>query len=121
MKDVSKVFLIGRLGHDPVKKESKNGNMYTQFTLATSHKSADQEEFETQWHRVFTYGRQSEVCAQYLTKGQTVFVEGALRLRNYTGTDGVKRTAVEVHADNVTFLGGKAKPVSTETPVQMSA
>jgi single-strand DNA-binding protein len=119
MKDVNKIILMGRLGADPVQRETKNGLSVVNFPLATARKvregskSEEGEEVlseETQWHRVVAWGKQGEACAQYLKKGQPVFVEGMLRSRKYEGTDGASRLSFEVHAENVSFLGGMAKP-----------
>lgn len=60
---------------------------------------------ETQWHRIVAWGKQGEQCAQYLYKGRTVYVEGMVRTRQFTGKDGVTRYMNEVHADSVVFLG----------------
>lgn len=137
MKDVNKVILVGRLGAEPILRETKNGIPVAQFPLATSRwlqpKSPESKTSEvdsevepdldgvvgetasdpsvtenhgiTQWHRVVTWGRQGQACAQYLKKGQAVYVEGTLRSRHYDGEDGLRRTVFEVHANHVSFLG----------------
>lgn len=113
MKDVNKIILIGRLGNDPIRRETKAGKAVVHFPLATSRKFREdgegQEETlqeETQWHRVVAWGRQGEVCAQYLKKGHPVYVEGMVKTNKFTGEDGETRYFVEVHAENVSFLGG---------------
>ncbi len=159
MKDVNKILLMGRLGADPVKKETRNGHAMTQFSLATSRRiraaqgeslttesrqdsnesildpellgaseplglegseaSSDiqVETFadETQWHRIVVWGREAEQCAQFLKKGNTVFVEGSLRQRKFKGKDGMDRILFEVHADSVNFLSGR--PRSSDSSV----
>jgi single-strand DNA-binding protein len=123
MKDVNKVFLLGRLGGDPVAKETKNGSGMATFSLATSRKWKDPESEElreeTDWHRIVTWGRLSEQCAKYLEKGAPVHVEGTIRVRKYEAKNGEERTMVEVHADEVRFLP-KAKPADS-TPAIASA
>lgn len=116
MKDVNKVILVGRLGADPVQRETKNGMSVVHFPVATSFRVKPKEGVdgeipearseETQWHRIVAWGKQGEVCAQYLKKGQSVFIEGVLKTRKFEGKDGNERLSVEVHADNVSFLGG---------------
>jgi single-strand DNA-binding protein len=130
MKDLNKVILIGRLGNDPVRRETKNGTPVAHFSLATSrllpasgpekglHEKGLEEEGqdeeggepgkreETVWHNIVVWGRQGEVCYQFLRKGRTVYVEGAMRKRSFTSKDGQQRVSFEVHADSVGFLGG---------------
>jgi single-strand DNA-binding protein len=137
MKDVNKVLLIGRLGNEPVRRETKAGLAVTHFSLATSRKIQKQdsgagatesgmlEKDETQWHKVVVWGKQAEACKQYLEKGQAVFVEGMIRTRKYTNKDGGARYAFEVHAENVSFLGRKRSstelPPAVEYTVEMAA
>jgi single-strand DNA-binding protein len=125
MKDVNKVILVGRVGVDPVQRATKNGTSVVNFPLATSRwvKDAAAEGVEgeatskgdeTQWHRIVVWGKQGEVCAQHLKKGEPVYVEGSLRSRQYTLQDGSKRMAFEVHAENVSFLKvRRAEPTGT--------
>ena len=65
------------------------------------------------------FGKTGENCAEYLSKGRPVLVEGRLRQRSWE-TDGVKRSKIEVVADNVQFLGGprgaSAEAPATSTP-----
>jgi single-strand DNA-binding protein len=100
---MNKVFLMGRLGGDPVQKDTKTGKKVVTFSLATSRKSKDRGEV-TQWHHVVTWGVQAEHCMAYLKKGQSVLVEGTIRTNRYTGKDGVERQAVDVYADDISFL-----------------
>ncbi len=114
MKDVNKIILIGRLGADPVLRETKTGAVVVHFPVATSRwvKPTEPSEDEipkteeTQWHRIVAWGRQGEACAQYLKKGQKVYVEGSLLSRKYEAKDGTEKMSFEVIADTVSFLGG---------------
>jgi single-strand DNA-binding protein len=113
MKDLNRIFLMGRLGNDPEQKETKSGVALVTFSLATTYRVRSDENGdelyrdETQWHRVITWGKLAEICGQYLKKGQTVFVDGTLRNRKYQGKDKTFRMAFEVHAENVHFGGPK--------------
>jgi single-strand DNA-binding protein len=118
MRDVNKVLLIGRLGADPVSRETPSGVALTRFSVATSMRkrgesrtgelegSIDREEEKesTVWHRVVAWGKEGEVCARYLKKGAPVFVEGRIRQNRYMTKEGQTRTDLEVHADRVSFL-----------------
>ncbi len=113
MKDFNKIILLGRLGADPIVRETKTGQSVTHFPLATSRRVASQADAsgetaerveETQWHRVVVWGKQGQACAQYLKKGQSVLVEGSMRSHKYEGKDGKERISLEVYAENVSFL-----------------
>jgi single-strand DNA-binding protein len=129
MKDVNKVILVGRLGADPVQRSTKNGTSVIQMSLATSRRiykegsgSEGDSQYvdETQWHKVVVWGKQGEACAQYLKKGNTAYVEGFLKTRQYEDKDRVSKISVEVHADTVSFLGGRSESLKSEVIEQES-
>jgi single-strand DNA-binding protein len=110
MASVNKVILIGNLGRDPELRYTQQGQAVANFTLATNenwtNKSGDREE-RTEWHRVVAWARTAELCAEYLAKGRTVYVEGRLQTREWEDKDGQKRRTTEVVAQTVQFLGGR--------------
>jgi single-strand DNA-binding protein len=53
------------------------------------------------------WGAQGENCANYLSKGRPVAVDGRLDWREWEAQDGSKRQAVEIIADSVQFLGSR--------------
>ena len=108
MSDLNKVLLLGRLGADPVRRETKEGKPVTQFSLATSYRTKNNEE-ETQWHRVVCWGKLADLCAAHLTKGNQIFVEGAYRSKRFETQDGQSRLNFEVIADKIQFLGKTQK------------
>ena len=113
MKDVNKLILVGRLCSGPVQRETKGGTWVVHFPLATSRVNSQKEQ-ETQWHKVVVWGKQAEVCQQYLEKGQMVYVEGFLKSRKYIDKEGQEKTSVEVHAEEVKFLAKSKGTLSTE-------
>jgi single-strand DNA-binding protein len=110
MASVNKVILIGNLGRDPELRYTQSGQAVANFTLATNEnwtaKSGEREE-RTEWHRVIAWGRTAELCAEYLAKGRTVYVEGRLQTREWEDREGQKRRTTEVVAQTVQFLGGR--------------
>jgi single-strand DNA-binding protein len=109
MASVNKVILIGNLGRDPELRYTQGGQAVANFTLATSerfaNKSGEQQE-RTEWHRIVAWGKTGELCAQYLSKGRSVYIEGRLQTREWEDKEGKKRSTTEIVAQNVTFLGG---------------
>ena len=114
MKTVNKVILVGRLGGDPVLRQTKTGHSVTNFSLATDRFVPAGSEPETQWHRIVVWGRHGEVCNQYLKKGELAYIEGELRTHEYESKEGEKRKSIEVHANEVHFLSGKRAVAAPE-------
>ena len=112
MASLNKVMVIGNLGADPEMRYTANGNAVTTFNVATNESWTDQagdRKERTEWFSVVTWDRLAETCAQYLTKGRSVYVEGRLQTRSWEGQDGVKHYRAEVVADQVRFLGERAE------------
>jgi len=107
MASVNKVILIGRLGRDPELRYTQGGQAVANFTLATnerfSNKAGEQQE-RTEWHRIVAWGKTGELCAQYLSKGRSAYIEGRLQTREWEDKEGHKRSTTEIVAQNVTFL-----------------
>ncbi len=107
MASVNKVILIGRLGRDPELRYTQGGQAVANFTLATnerfSNKAGEPQE-RTEWHRIVAWGKTGELCAQYLSKGRSAYIEGRLQTREWEDKEGQKRSTTEIVAQNVTFL-----------------
>ena len=76
-RGLNKVMIIGHLGRDPEMRYTPSGRPVTTFSVATSRSwnTADGERrSETEWFNVVAWGSLAEICKQYLTKGQQVYV-----------------------------------------------
>jgi len=106
---LNRIILIGRLAQDPeLRYTPTEGVAVATFSLAVERPFANQKgEKEVDFIRIVVWRKQAENCANYLSKGRLVAVEGRLQLRSYEDRDGIKRTIAEVVASNVTFLGGR--------------
>jgi single-strand DNA-binding protein len=107
----NKVILVGNLGRDPELKHTPQGTAVCKFSVATSErrKSADgQVEETTTWFRVSVWGRQAELAQEFLVKGRQVYIEGRLRLEEYTDREGNKRISPEVSATDIQFIGQRS-------------
>jgi len=105
---ILKVTAIGNLGADPEVFDGQKGPI-TSFSIAHNEawKGADgQEQERTEWVRVKTFGKLAEVCAEYLTKGRQVYIEGTLRTDKYEDKEGIERVTTYVVANEVKFLSG---------------
>ena len=69
---------------------------------------------KTEWHRIVVWGKLAETCAQHLSKGRQIYVEGRLQTRSWETEKGEKRFSTEVVAIQVLFLAS-GTPKTTET------
>jgi single-strand DNA-binding protein len=104
----NRVILAGNLTRDPEIRYLPSGTSVTSFSLAVNEriKKGDTWEEQASFFDVTVFGKQGENCAEYLSKGRPALVEGRLRQRSWT-QDGVKKSKIEVIADNVQFLGDR--------------
>ncbi|MEK7405582.1 MAG: single-stranded DNA-binding protein [Acidobacteriota bacterium] len=123
-RSVNKVILIGHLGKDAETRFTPGGSAKTTFPLATNRRWKDQQtgewKEETDWHNIVLW--QKENLANYLTKGQRVYVEGRLHTRSYEDKEGQKKYMTEVVAQDLVLLGGRgAEAPAAEEGVTQAA
>ncbi|MFA4862459.1 MAG: single-stranded DNA-binding protein [Bacteroidales bacterium] len=110
MAGVNRVILIGNLGKDPEIRSLEGGVKVANFSLATTetYKGKNGEKVDqTEWHNVVLWRGLAEVAENYLKKGNSIYVEGKIRTRDWTDKDGNKRYTTEIIADNMVMLGGR--------------
>ena len=111
MANINRVILVGNLTRDPELKTLPSGMSVCSLGIAVNHRRKNQQTGEwTEEPNYFTievFGNQAENCARYLAKGRAVAVDGRLRWRSWEAQDGTKRTAVDVVADTVQFIGAR--------------
>ena len=104
---LNKVMIIGRLGRDPELRYTQTGSPIASLNIATDESYVDRDGNKverTEWHRVSVFQRQAENCANYLTKGSLVYVEGSLQTRKWQDQNGQDRYTTEIKAQRVQFL-----------------
>ena len=102
-KTINKVELLGRVGNDPEMRYTASGIAVTQLRLATD-RGRKNGESETDWHTVVVWDKLGEAVAEYIQKGQRLYVAGRLVQSSWEGDDGQRRYRTEVHAQDVVFL-----------------
>ena len=110
---VNKVILIGNLGRDPEITRLESGVKKAVFSLATTevYRNKEGEKVShTEWHNIILWRGLADVAENYLKKGNTVFVEGRIRKREYDDKDGVKRYITDILGDNMTMLSSGPRP-----------
>ena len=113
------IIIVGNLGKDPEMRYTPSGQAVTSFSVATSRKytsSNGEQVNETIWFRVSAWGKQAEVCNQYLKKGSKVLVEGRLTPDKNTGgpkvysrQDGTSGANFDVTATTIRFLSSRGE------------
>ena len=110
-RGVNKVILLGNLGKDPEVKYTQSGMAIARFSLATSERAKDKDgnwQDKTEWHNLVAFGRTAEVAGEYLKKGRTIYIEGALRTSSWDDKEsGQKKYRTEVIVNDLVMVGGQ--------------
>ena len=100
---MNSVNLIGNLCTDVEVKDVGPDKKVANFRIAVDRGGKDAG---ADFFNVAVWDRQAELCAQYLSKGRQVGIEGYLRSHSWETDEGKRRREVEVVARRVEFLGG---------------
>jgi single-strand DNA-binding protein len=109
-RNINRVIVVGNLTRDPELRHTPSGTSVCSLRIAvnTTRKDESGEWVDKpNYFDVTVWGQQGENCAQYLSKGRPVAVDGRLEWREWEAQDGTKRQAVDIVADTVQFLGGR--------------
>jgi single-strand DNA-binding protein len=106
MVSFNRVILAGNLTRDPELRFTNDGVPVCSFGLAVNRVRSRNEEVD--FFDVSAWRELGETIANYKKKGDPILVEGRLQYRTWEAQDGSKRSKVDVVADNVQFLGGRA-------------
>jgi single-strand DNA-binding protein len=107
--NINRVIITGNLTRDPELRSTPGGTSVCSLRVAVNsrRKEADQWVDKPNYFDVTVWGQQGENCAQYLSKGRPVAVDGRLNWREWEAQDGSKRQSVDIIADSVQFLGSR--------------
>jgi single-strand DNA-binding protein len=107
--NINRVVLVGNLTRDPELRHTPGGTPVCNLGIAVNGRRRDESGNwvdKPNFFRISVFGNQAESCAQYLSKGRPVAIDGRLDWRQWE-QDGVKREAVEIVAESVQFLGSR--------------
>lgn len=109
-KSVNKVILIGNLGKDPEVKYTPSGMAVARFSVATTDRVKDKDgnwQDRTEWHNLVAFQRTAEIAAEYLKKGNKVYIEGRLHSDSWDDKEtGQKKYKTEIIINDLVLLGG---------------
>ncbi len=108
--NINVVVITGNLTRDPELRSTPGGTSVCKLRVAVNSRRKDQSGNwvdKPNYFDVTVWGAQGENCANYLSKGRPVGIEGRLDWREWEDKEGNKRQTVEVIANSVQFLGSR--------------
>lgn len=122
MSALNKVILIGNMVEDPEIKQTPSGVAVCNFRIAVKRKFAKDGQQDVDFIGIVCWRQAAEYISRYGAKGRNILVCGSLQQRNWTDSDGNKRSTLEVQGDEVSFTDRKPDFTQTETqPIQTSS
>jgi len=94
-----KKIIFGRLGKNPELRYTQKQEPTCNFTVAEE----SEIEGRPHWHNVKVWGKQAEHCNLYLKKGLPIFMRGQNQIREFTTSEGEKKSVTEFKADFIGF------------------
>jgi single-strand DNA-binding protein len=107
--NINRVIITGNLTKDPELRSLPSGTSVCELRIACNGRRRTAEgkwEDDPNYFNVTVWGPQGENCKKFLSKGRGVAIDGRLRFREWE-SDGQKRSAVDIIAETVQFLGGR--------------
>ena len=124
-----KIIIVGNVGRDPEMRYTPSGQAVTNFSVAVNEQFTDSKGDvikRTVWFRVTAWGKQAEICNQYIKKGSQVLVDGKMSAdpvtggpKVYTRQDGSANASFEIVANTVRFLSTRHESGSAETAQEL--
>jgi single-strand DNA-binding protein len=114
--NINRVVLTGNLTREPELRSTNNGFSICNLGIAVNTRRKNNAtgawEDRPNYFRVTVLGKQGENCAQYLSKGRPVAIDGRLEWRQWEDKSGQKRESIDIIAESVQFLGGRDEAVN---------
>jgi single-strand DNA-binding protein len=129
MANLNKVMLIGRLTRDPEVRAFANGGKVAMFGFAVNNWKKNQTTSQSEEDPVFVdvdafnreFRKLADLCEQYLRKGHQAYIEGRLKLDQWTDKDGQKRQKLKVVMEDLQFLEPRAAGANEESGLNRPA
>ena len=117
MAGLNRVVLIGNLTDDPELRYTQSGTARTRFSIAINRSWRDRDgnmKEDVTFVPIVVWGPQAEHCANFLSKGRPVAVDGRLRIDTFETQEGERKKVTEVVAETVQFLGSGGRSAAPE-------
>jgi single-strand DNA-binding protein len=109
-RSLNKVELIGNLTRDPELRYTPQGTAVCTFGMATNRQwttDTGEKKEDVEFHRIVSWNKLAELCAQLLSKGRKVYVQGRLQTRRWTAQDGSDRVTTEIVINDMIILDSR--------------
>lgn len=116
--NLNKIILGGRLTADPELRQTNSGVMVTSVGLAVNRRFAgrDDQAQQTDFFNLVAWRGTAEFISKYFHKGSSICIVGSVQIRNYTDSQGAKRTAFDVVVDEAYFVDSKSESSTYGVP-----
>lgn len=112
---LNNVTLMGRLVADPEIRTTSSGKSVANFRIAVDRAFSKDGNRQADFITIVAWEKTAEFIGKHFSKGSMIALQGKIQTRNYEDSNGNKRTAFEVKADEVSFCGGKNESASAPT------
>lgn len=112
------IIVAGNATQDPTVRNTANGKKIVTVRLAVNNPLNDSEVL---YIDVDAWDKQADFAEKYVKKGNSLSAVGRLKSRDFTGKDGIKRTAYSIVCERLNFIGGKKKEATSSNDAQSDA
>ena len=122
MNGINTVFLLGRLGKEVQTHNTPTGKLYVDIRIATNRKIRQNNEWVeiTDWHLIRFWGKQAEICQQYLHKGSLIAIQGSIRTDSWVNDEGTTHYKTYVSGSQLHLLPTYRSPQPKLLPLSSS-
>lgn len=102
--NLNKAFVLGNVTRDPEVRSLPSGQQVTSFSIATNRfytSGTGEKKQEAEFHNIVCFGKLADISSRYLNKGSLVLIEGRIKTRNWTNSQGVKQYRTEIIAESM--------------------
>jgi len=102
--NLNKAFVLGNVTRDPEVRSLPSGQQVTSFSIATNRfytSGTGEKKQEAEFHNIVCFGKLADISSRYLNKGSLVLIEGRIKTRNWTNSQGIKQYRTEIIAESL--------------------
>lgn len=107
--NMNKVILGGRITANPELKKTNSGKSVLSFSMAVNRRFQKDGEQKADFINVVAWNQTAEFIAKFFGKGSSICIVGNLQTRTWEDSNGQKRYATEVIADEALFVDSKGE------------